>query len=455
MNDKPTDKPGASSEETAKTEQGSAPVETWSLRVEKLITGGAGLAKHDGLTVFVPLTAPGDLVQVRVIERKKGFANAALEMVQEPGSDRREAPCPHYGQCGGCDFQHLEPVAQGRIKAEIVADCFGRLGKLDVTGLLTGPEPGFPHEGTRNRIRLYANAAGHYGLMRRGSHDVVPLEQCLLMPEQFNRDILPWLRMMPPVEEIIVRMDGRGNWLMSVFGPPARLRILKKILAAQPENEAPAPGCVGLLFNNLPIWGRDYLIYEVGGQKFKVGAQSFFQSNLAVTEHAVATMRDWLGELSTAGKLGSLLGDLFCGAGLFSLTLADLFDKVVGVDSDAYAIRDAENNVQRSDFGAKVTVRKGKLSIALRDAALASPEEWTGSCCVVDPPRVGLGKEGVQTLLSIKPRHIVYMSCDPATMARDAAGLTAGGYELKKIQVLDMFPQTSHIETLGLLTRAE
>lgn len=467
MNDKPTDKPDATTGPTPESAQSSgqdavrepAREEPWPLRVEKLVTGGAGLAKRDGLTVFVPLTAPGDLVEARVIahkgDRKKGFANAALEAILEPGPERREAPCPHYGLCGGCDFQHLEPTAQGRIKTEIVADCFGRLGKLDVNELLAGPPAGFPQEGTRNRIRMYANAAGHYGLMRRGSHDVVPLEHCLLMPEQFNRDILPWLRMLPPVEEIIVRLDGRGNWLLSIFGPPARLRIMKKILAGQADNEPPAPGCVGLLFNNLPIWGRDYLIYEVAGHKFKVGAQSFFQSNLAVTEHAVATVRAWLGELKTAGSLGTLLGDLFCGAGLFSLTLADLFEKVVGIDSDPYAIRDAENNVQRSGVGTGISIRQGKLSVALRDPALASAEEWTAGCCLVDPPRVGLGKEGVQTLLSVMPRQIIYMSCDPATMARDAAALTAGGYELQKLQVLDMFPQTSHIETLGLLTRRD
>ena len=456
MNDKPTDNSEQPSETKPSSPAESAPVESWTLDVEKLVTGGAGLARHDGLTVFVPLTAPGDKVLARVVERKKGFAQAALESVVEPGPDRRDAPCPHYGQCGGCDFQHLEPAAQRRIKAEIVADCFGRLGKLDISDVLVGPESGFPDEGTRNRIRLYANPAGHYGMMRRGSHDVVPLDSCLIMPEQFNRDILPWLRMLPPVEELILRLDGRGNWLLSVFGPPNRLRMMKKILSALPMNDAPAPGCVGLLFNNLPIWGRDYLVYEVAGHKFKVGAQSFFQSNVDVTEFAIKKTRIWLGELATAGTLGPLLGDLFCGAGLFSLTLADLFEKVVAIDSDPYAIRDAANNVQRSNVAAaKVKVRKGKLAVALRDPELASPEEWATSCCVIDPPRVGLGKDGTKSMLSIGPRHILYMSCDPATLARDVAALVADRYELKKLQVLDMFPQTSHIETLVLLEKSD
>ena len=461
MNDKPIDNPHQTPAKEPGSTPAAAPVESWSLQVEKLVTGGAGLARHEGLTVFVPLTAPGDRVQARVIERKKGFAQATLESVLEPGPDRREAPCPHYGQCGGCDFQHLEPAAQRRIKAEIVADCFSRLGKLDTDGILVGPEPGAPDEpgesgtGVRNRIRLYANLAGHFGLMRRRSHDIVPLDSCLLMPEQFNRDILPWLRMLPPAEELVVRLDGRGNWLLSIFGPPNRLRMMKKILAALPLDEPPAPGCVGLLFNNLPIWGRDYLVYEVAGHKFRVGAQSFFQSNLAVTEYAVAKARAWLGELAGAGTLGPLLGDLFCGAGLFSLTLADLFEQVVAIDSDPYAIRDAQNNVQRSAAAAKVKVRKGKLAIALGDPDLASAEQWTASCCVIDPPRTGLGKDGVKSLLAVRPRHILYMSCDPATLARDVAALADDGYQLKKLQVLDMFPQTSHIETLALLEKSD
>ena len=455
MNDKPTDNPNETSDIESGSSAETTPADSLTLDVEKLVTGGAGLARHDGLTVFVPLTAPGDRVQVRIVERKKGFAQAALDTVLEPGPDRREAPCPHYGQCGGCDFQHLEPAAQRQAKAEIVADCFKRLGKLDVSDLLTGPESGLPEQGTRNRIRLYANLAGHYGMMRRASHDVVPLDSCLLMPEQFNSEILPWLKMLPPVEELVVRLDGQGNWLISVFGPPNRLRIMKKILAAVPMNEAPAPGCVGILFNNLPIWGRDYLVYELAGHKFKVGAQSFFQSNLEVTEFALMKVRAWLGELASEGTLGPMLGDLFCGAGLFSLTLADLFEKVVAVDNDPYAIRDAENNVKRSETAAtKAKVRRGKLAIALRDPKLASAEEWAASCCVVDPPRVGLGKDGVKSMLAIGPRHIVYMSCDPATLARDAAALVAdGGYQLKKLQVLDMFPQMSHIETLVLLEK--
>lgn len=449
MNDKPTEPqaPGNGPNEPA------AP-ESLTLEIEKIVTGGAGLARHDGMTIFVPLTAPGDRITAHVTGRKKKFAQAALDEVLEPGPDRREPPCPVYGQCGGCDLQHLEDAAQRRIKTEIVADCFHRLGKLDVSGLIEAPREDLPTLGMRNRIRLYRSPVGFYGLMRRGSHDVVPLDDCPLMPEAFGRDILPWARLLPPVDEIVIRMDGRGGWLAALYGQKPRLKVLKKILGSLPAGEAPAPGCVGMLFNNLPVWGRDYLVYEVASHKYRVGAQAFFQSNLTVTEDAVATVRSWLDELKDAGSLGPLLGDLFCGVGLFTLALADQFEKVVAIDIDGHAMRDLQNNVERDETArGKVKTRTGKLGIALRDPELASPGEWAESCCLVDPPRVGLGKDGVPSLLHARPRHVVYMSCDPATLARDCAALAAEGYEVRKVRVMDMFPQTAHIETLVLLER--
>lgn len=436
------------------TEQNSAQrPETVELQISKIVTGGAGLSRHDGMTVFVPLTAPGDRITARFTMQKKKFAQAEIVEILEGGEDRREAPCPHYGQCGGCDLQHLDEAAQRRIKTEIVADCFQRLGKLDVSEFIQPPREDSPARGTRNRVRLFANAAGHYGQRRRGSHEVVPLESCLLLPEIFDDQILPWLRFLPPVEEMVLRLDGQGGWLLSIYGPPARQKMLRKMLSSSPGGEPSVPGCVGILFNNLPIWGRNYLLYEVGGVRFRVSAQAFFQSNLEVTEFAIEQVRQWLDELAAAGTLGPLLGDLYCGAGLFSLTLADRFEKIVALDIDEHAVRDAQNNVQHCEAAAgKTTVRAGQLAVAVRDPALASAGEWAAGCVVVDPPRVGLGKDGTQSLLSIKPRHIVYMSCDPATLARDTAALVAGGYEVKKVQVLDMFPQTAHVETLVLLT---
>jgi 23S rRNA (uracil1939-C5)-methyltransferase len=251
-------------------------------------------------------------------------------------------------------------------------------------------------------------------------------------------------------------MDGRGGWLVSVFGPPKRLKVMRKVLAALPEGEPPAPGCEGLLFNNLPLWGRDYLMYEIAGHKYRVGVQSFFQGNHTVTTEALGVIRGWITELKDDGNLGVLMGDFFCGVGLFTLALADLFEKVVAVDSDSGGCRDAENNIRHSEAARdKARVYTGRLAKILTQPDLAPPVMWNASFCVVDPPRAGLGKDGVGALLEIRPRHLLYMSCDPATLARDAAAFVEAGYVAKKLQVLDMFPQTSHIETLLLLEKAD
>lgn len=426
---------------------------TVDLQIEKLVTGGAGLGRHDGQAVFVPLTAPGDQVRAQVVERRKGFVRAQLSEIIQPGPGRQTPPCPHFGECGGCDLQHLDQSTQRQAKADIVQDCFQRLGKLDVTDIISGPEPGL-NTGYRNRIRVFASATGPYGMMRRGTHEVVPLTQCDLMPNLFNEIILPWLRFLPPVEQVIVRLDGRGQWLISVFGPPQRLKVMRKIIAAVPDGEPPAQGCVGVLFNNLPVWGHDHLVYEVAGHKYRVSAQSFFQGNLTATEEAVATVRGWVAEIQTAGNLGTLLADLYCGVGLFSLALADLFGRVLAVDTDKNSCRDAANNIQR-DARAKerVSLQRGPVSRILDETKIATADEWSAGLCLLDPPRAGLGKTCVKALVARNPRHIIAMSCDPATLARDTAALVKAGYVPRKLKVMDFFPQTAHIECLLLLEK--
>jgi len=454
---------------------GSSGAELFETAIEKIVTGGAGLGRYEGRAAFVPLTAPGDKVRARVLRSKKGFVEAELVEIVTPGPDRYEAECPHFGTCGGCDLQHLTGHAERQVKADIVAECFLRLGKMDVTGILTGPESAGPETGYRNKIRLFASPIGHYGLMRRGSHEVVPLETCLLMPKVFRAEILPWLRQLPPMERIVLRFDGRGSWLISLFGRTNRIRIMKQILNNLPEGEPPLAGCHGLLFNNLPLWGRDYLVMHVAGKKYRVGSQSFFQANLAETEACVQTTRSWL---TTGREPGGLLVDLYCGVGLFALALADHFDRVIAIDADPHAVADARNNVARdANAREKVTVHedrvplylakfiaRSKISAATTAETKTRPEaeeessatlaaQWRDSCCIIDPPRAGLESRAAAALVKLSPHDILYLSCDPATLARDAALLTKAGYEAKRLQVFDFFPKTAHLESLLYLVR--
>ncbi|MFH1843827.1 MAG: class I SAM-dependent RNA methyltransferase [bacterium] len=420
--------------------------------ITKLVTGGAGLGRHEGQAVFVRGTAPGDTVRARVVMRKKGFIEAELVELVDPGPDRQEPPCPHYSVCGGCDLQHLTDEAQQRLKTDIVVDCFQRLGQMDISDRITPPAVAGPSLGYRNKIRLFASPTGQYGLVRKRSNEVVPLDTCLQMPSRFTDEILPWLRTLPPMEQIVLRLDSTGDFLCSLFGRPNRARVLKQIIGGLSSSEPPLAGCRGLLFNNLPLWGRDYLVHRVANKNYRVGVLSFFQANLAEVEAVIAAIKCWLAaKQAPAGWLA----DLFCGVGLFSLALADRFDGLLAIDSDEYAIHDARNNVQRdSEARDKVTVRQGTITGLLSSAnPPAIPDAARESlCCLVDPPRRGLGEYACATLLKLRPRDIIYLSCDPATLARDAQVLCKGGYELQRIQVIDMFPRTAHIESLVFFT---
>jgi 23S rRNA (uracil1939-C5)-methyltransferase len=431
----------------------NADQEIFETSIEKLITGGAGLGRLEGRAAFVPLTAPGDRVRARVVRSRKSFVEAELVELLDAGPDRREAPCPHFGACGGCDWQHLDDAVQRATKREIVVDCFRRLGQLDVSGLAAGPDPAGPALGYRNKIRLLGSPTGLYGLHRRQSQTVVPVETCPQMPTRFDEIILPWLRQVPPMEQIVMRHDGEDRWLVLCYGQPNRQRILRKMLGELPPEAPPFPGCTGITFNNMPQWGRDYLVVTVAGHKYRVGALSFFQANLAEASAVVDTVRAWLDDEGPQDG-GRFLADLYAGVGLFSLALADRFERVIAVESDPGAVRDARNNVQR-DAAARdrVEILEGAVERTLPAPSHADASAWREGCVVLDPPRRGLGKEAAAALCGLRPRHVFYLGCDPATQARDCALLVGAGYEIARLRVFDMFPQTAHIETLVHLKR--
>jgi len=423
--------------------------EPLELTIEKLVTGGRGLARHEGRAVFVPGTAPGDTVRARIVRDAKGFLEAELDTVLTPGPGRQDPPCAHAHECGGCDLQHLTDEAQTEARREILLDCFRRLGGQDISDRLE-PLPAGPTLGFRNRLRLTANPTGRYGLLRRGSHDVVALDACPVMAEPFLEAILPWLWQLPPMEQIVVRLDGRGGWLLSLYGPAARLKALRKFLESAGK-EAPAPGLLGVLMNNRPVWGRGYLVLQVADHKYRVSHQSFFQGNLPVAEMAVTTARRWLAEVHPAG---TDLVDLYCGVGLFLLGLSDRANNLLGIEADESAVLDAQENLRRAGIDRdRSRVLFGDVAEVLAEPDAREGIDWSQACVVLDPPRAGLGKEARQALVELAPPTLLSMSCDPATLARDCQALGEAGYKLERIMPLPMFPQTAHVETLALLRR--
>ena len=444
--------------------------------VERVVPGGAGLAHAEGLTVFVPLAAAGDRLRVRV-ERVRGrVAFAALVEVLEPGPERIEPPCPYFGRCGGCDFQQLNYPAQLTAKVEIIRDCLRRIGRLAPPAEIPiTPSPAEWHYRARARWQHDARhqRLGYYEL---ASHRVCDVAECpVVLPEV--QGALSRLRAArlgsrdEPGRAATSELDESSS--DSVEKSEARARERSEANVAEEFQAVAGDDGVSLL---PPLNEEDTRERRrrVAGETYRFNAECFFQINHALLDALVAealrgTERDGAdgngadgGVAEGSGAEGnnaegggaegsSVRGegtavDLYCGVGLFTLPLARRFARVVGVEAHPAAARYARLNLE--DAG----LANARVEIAevgdwlLRRAAKIAPADFV----LLDPPRAGAA-EAVEGILTLRPRRISYVSCDPATLARDLRALTDGGYTLDSLRAFDMFPQTHHVETVARL----
>jgi tRNA/tmRNA/rRNA uracil-C5-methylase (TrmA/RlmC/RlmD family) len=430
----------------------------FEVSIEKLVTGGAGLGRREGEIVFVPGTVPGDRARVRIARRGRSFLSGELVEILEPSPDRAaplEAPA---GALVGADLCYMNLSAQRAAKREIVRDCLLRLGRIDPGERLEEAVPVGPPWGYRNKIRLRLGRGGRYGMYLRGTHEVAPLERSLLMPDAFHEVALPFLHLLPRAPEALVRFDGAGRFLAELRieeGNPERLA--EALLGCLAEVAVPGT-CAGILVNGRAVWGEEHLEMKALGRSFRVHAHSFFQVNLAETEGLVATLIRWVEEGNRGDAPARRLLDLYGGVGLFAVSLGARFREVVTVESERSAVRDARENLRRAEgegFAAEVV--SGLVERVLDAWAEVGRHESAGdpggSVAIVDPPRTGLGAPVARSLAELEPRRIYYVSCDPATLARDCCVLVSSGYEIERIRLFDLFPQTPHVETLTELVR--
>lgn len=423
------------------------------LTVEHAIAGGRCLAHHAGKAVLVAGALPGERVRARLTRDEKRHAEAEVEEIVVPHAQRRSPPCPHAVECGGCDFQHASRELQLELKRSIVLDAFRRIAHLDAADLLAGPDASVPEFGARNRIRLTFDPAGRPGLLRRASHEVVPIENCLLMVPVFGEALLPWLKLAPPWRRAAVRFDSEERaFLLFESGTPPRLpdrRRLGRLTKAAERPELVA----GILADGIPLVGQRELRYSVGGKDLRADAAAFFQASTAGAEALLAAVAAALGE----SRRGTLL-DLYAGVGLFAVAFGRDFARVFAADADRHAVRSLKKNLRLN--GVRAEARCEAVEQSLRDAPRAapgqSPTETPAAAeetVIVDPPRTGLEKEVRRLLCERRPSRIVSVSCDPATAARDVAAFVDAGYRLEKLVALDLFPVTAHVETVALLAR--
>ncbi len=387
------------------------------VRFSSLVYGGWALGRlADGRALFVPYLLPGERALVRVTENRSGYARGRALQLLEPSPLRVAPRCRHFGECGGCHYQHLAYEAQLQAKQQVLREQLARLAGLEDPPLLD-PLPSPAPWNYRNHLRFHRAAGGGPGFRAFRSSRAVPIAECHL-PEPALAARWPQLPPSPAGRRWILRC-GTG-------GPPTAWQ--------QEEASGQAGG---------PVGGEPSPVYfELPSGSFRVSPGSFFQVN---TPMAGRLVEEVLREVEGSGDArGAAVLDLYCGVGLFSRALAPRVRQVVGVELSPAACADFRHNLRGLDNVRLVPgdAREVLPRLAARPAA-----------AVADPPRAGLGPAVVRALAALAPRLLVYVSCDAATLARDARELLREGYELRSIRLLDLFPQTYHLETLSVWSR--
>ena len=374
------------------------------VEIERILPGGYGLAHAEGKTVFVSLAAPGDRLRVRVDRQQGNLLFASIEEILIPSPDRIEPPCPYFGRCGGCDFQQLAYENQLAAKAEIIRDCLHRIARLEVVPeIVVTPSP----RDWRYRMRAMwqidqdERTIGYY---ERGSRRVCDVADCAVL--------------MPELQQTLERVRATER---HEFAPG-----LKHLDVVAGENGVSlAPAFAEFDTNELEL--------TVGGGRYSYTAEAFFQINPGLLAPLI--------EFALDDVSGDLAIDLYCGVGLFTLPLARRFKGVIAVEGNPIATRFADRNLDRAQLENVRVVNAGV-------AEWFRPRTLAADFILLDPPRAGAESAVIKGILDFAAPRVSYVSCDPATLARDLKKLIAGGYVIEALRAFDLFPQTHHVETV-------
>jgi 23S rRNA (uracil1939-C5)-methyltransferase len=390
-------------------------------QIEKLIYGGEGLSRVEGEVVFTPYVLPGEVVQTERLTTRQQVQRARLVNVLEASAERVDAPCPYFGRCGGCQYQHATYSAQLRIKRDILIETLRRVGKIEFDPEAVATESGPPYS-YRNRAQFHVEH-GRVGYREMNSHKFVPIEQCPVSAPKLNEVIVAlnrmtkdrrWPKFVAQIE--VFTNDDQVQWNVLESERPVGKHFFDWLAEE-------VPGTVG-----------GPLDYAVNDDTFRVSGNSFFQINRFLVPR--------LAQLALGDLSGASAWDLYAGVGLFSLPLARTFQRVVAVESGRSAASDLKRNAANAELRVEIVPEQVEAFLATAESA---PD-----LVLADPPRAGLGKAAVARLLELRPAKLVVVACDPATLARDLAGLSAA-YGIQKMTLVDLFPQTFHLETIAAL----
>lgn len=409
--------------------------ETFTLQLTAIAHGGAALGRHEGRVIFVPYALPGETVRVTCeLDSRERYAFAQLVEVLVPSQDRVSPPCPYFGQagCGGCQWQHMAYSAQLRCKETILADQLAHIGRIaapPVKPVLSAPS----EWAYRNHARFHPAAEG-LGFQAADESGVVTIEECPVLH--------------PLLSELYAALDLDCEGLLALSlragcATGERMLIFEMEDDLPPALEIDLPvSCVLLLSDGLHVnlIGHNHITEIVAGRRYRISAPSFFQVNTSQAERLVQLVLEYADLRGDETVL-----DAYCGVGLFTAHLAERAALVVGIELSPSAVADLLENTADQE---NVEVIEGPVEAVLPDL------EVPVDVAVVDPPRAGVERSALDALIERHPARVVYVSCDPATLARDARRLVEAGYRLVEVQPVDMFPQTYHIESVALFVGA-
>lgn len=436
--------------------------------IEGYASGGEGVARIEGMAVFVKGALRGEHADVYIEHVGRSAAWAHIQRLLEPSPARVEPDCPYYGQCGGCQLRHMTYAEELELKRQRVQDALRRIGGVDLAvSVIHGAENTLRY---RNKVQ-FPVADGAVGYYQAGTHRVVDIDDCLLQPEldgACRAAVKGWMERyaVPAYDErtgkglvrhLFLRTNTRRELLCCIVVNGKKLPREGELTEALRQA---VPGLAGavlsvnthrtnvILGNEYrTLWGRDWLEEKLCGHTFRLSVPSFFQVNRAQTEVLYGRALDFAALTGTETVV-----ELYCGIGTISLTMAEKARQVIGVEVVPQAVADAVENARRNGLTDKTRFECGDASDL--SAALAA-DGIRPDVVVVDPPRKGLAPEVVGVIAGMAPERVVYVSCDPATLARDVARFRPLGYEAMQAEAVDLFPQTAHVETVVLMSRVE
>lgn len=445
--------------------------QTVEINIERLGSSGEGVGRIDGFTVFVPGVLPGEKAEAVIDTVKKSYATGRMKHLITKSADRTEPECPIYKECGGCQLQHLSYDAQLKMKKQQVMDALVHIGgQKDVPVLDTMGSDAWNY---RNKMQFPVGrekGKAIIGCFAQGSHNIINTERCLIQKEENNVIAAVMREAVDKYRIPVYDEDRHTGVLRHVMGRVGKDGSVMVVLVTATEDLHHAKEIVKLLRARIPklvsvqqnvqnyrnnvilgrktnlLWGKPTILDSIGSLTFHISARSFFQVN---TEQAEVLYNKALEYAALTGK--ETVIDAYCGTGTISLFLAQHARRVYGIEIVAPAIRDAEKNARDN------RIRNAEFIVG--DATAVMPrlykEGIRPDVIVVDPPRAGCAPVVLETIAKMQPHRIVYVSCGPASLARDLKILEELGYKAKKVQPVDMFPQTSHVETVVLMSRVE